>query len=451
MRPDARVVVCGAGIAGVSAAYFLSAAGFRNIVLVDDRPPLTLTSDRSTECYRNWWSDSELLAFMDRSIDWMDQLATASANTFRMNRRGYLYLTGDAGRVPDFHAQAARISEMGAGPLRVHEGSAPTYSPARAEGFTQEPAGADLLLGREAIRRYFPYVTEEAVAALHVRRAGWLSAQQLGMHLLETTRRQGAVFRSARITAVETARNQVTGVVLDEGEHLSCDVFINAAGPFFGQVGALMGLELPVHAEIHLKLAFEDNLRVVGRDAPLLIWSDPQVLRWNENERRMFEADPEFAWLLDRFPPGAHARPEGSADAATLLMLWDYQTRVVDPVFPTPLDEKYPEIALRGLATMLPRLEAYIGRTTRPRLDGGYYLRTRENRPLIGATPIQGAYLIGALSGYGIMSACAAGELLASAVTETPAPSYARAFSLARYQDPTYLSRLESWSDTGEL
>jgi glycine/D-amino acid oxidase-like deaminating enzyme len=48
MKKDGRVVICGAGIAGVSAAYFLGKCGIEDILLLDDQPPLTLTSDRST-------------------------------------------------------------------------------------------------------------------------------------------------------------------------------------------------------------------------------------------------------------------------------------------------------------------------------------------------------------------------------------------------------------------
>jgi glycine/D-amino acid oxidase-like deaminating enzyme len=53
MKPS--IIICGAGVTGVSAAYHLARAGVRDILLVDERPPLSLTSDRSTECYRNWW------------------------------------------------------------------------------------------------------------------------------------------------------------------------------------------------------------------------------------------------------------------------------------------------------------------------------------------------------------------------------------------------------------
>ena len=66
-------------------------------------------------------------------------------------------------------------------------------------------------------------------------------------------------------------------------------------------------------------------------------------------------------------------------------MLWEYQTKVMDPVWPPKMDEQYPEVALRGLAAMLPRMKEYFGRMPRPQIDGGYYTKTRENRPLVGA------------------------------------------------------------------
>ena len=42
MTRTAGVVICGAGITGVSAADFLSKAGIKDILLLDERPPLSL-------------------------------------------------------------------------------------------------------------------------------------------------------------------------------------------------------------------------------------------------------------------------------------------------------------------------------------------------------------------------------------------------------------------------
>ena len=442
-------VICGAGITGVAAAHFLSRAGIQNILLVDERPPLSFTSDRSTECYRNWWPDPSMQALINRSIDLMEALAGESGNIFHMNRRGYLYVTAEEGRVPELEAASRRTSELGAGPLRIHSAGSSSYQPARPDGFHDSPPGADLLLGGELIRRHFPYITERAVAALHARRAGWLSAQQLGMYLLETGRRLGVRFESARMTGVEARNGRVTGVRLGSGENVASPIFVNAAGPYLKAVGTLLGENLPVRTELHLKAAIKDPLGVVGRDAPLLIWNDGQTLPWQAEEREALAADEETRWLTETFPSGAHTRPEGAGE--DILMLWEYTTRVVEPVEPVETDEQYPEIALRGLAAMLPRMQEYFARMPRPQLDGGYYTKTRENRPLIGSMRMQGAYVIGAVSGYGIMSACGAADLLAAHVTGATLPPYASDFSPARYDDPEYRTRLEGWDASGQL
>ena len=83
--------------------------------------------------------------------------------------------------------------------------------------------------------------------------------------------------------------------------------------------------------------------------------------------------------------------------------------------------------------------------------DGGFYTKTRENLPLIGPTDIDGFYLLGALSGYGLMAACAAGELVTQWITDSQLPKHAKYFSLARYSDPTVTAALTSKAASGEL
>jgi glycine/D-amino acid oxidase-like deaminating enzyme len=68
---NANVVICGAGIAGIAAAYYLTEQGIDGILLIDQDAPLSLTSDKSTESYRDWWPgpDGAMLALMNRSIE----------------------------------------------------------------------------------------------------------------------------------------------------------------------------------------------------------------------------------------------------------------------------------------------------------------------------------------------------------------------------------------------
>src|SRR3954468_14630056 len=99
MHVKADIVICGAGLAGAAAAYHLTIGGRAGRVLVVDQyEPLTLTSDKGTQGYRNWWPgpDDTMLRLVSRSIDLLEETARESGNVFRMNRRGYLFATGDA-------------------------------------------------------------------------------------------------------------------------------------------------------------------------------------------------------------------------------------------------------------------------------------------------------------------------------------------------------------------
>jgi hypothetical protein len=33
-------------------------------------------------------------------------------------------------------------------------------------------------------------------------------------------------------------------------------------------------------------------------------------------------------WMTETFPSGVHTRPEGAGESQTILMLWEYQTKV---------------------------------------------------------------------------------------------------------------------------
>ena len=134
-----------------------------------------------------------------------------------------------------------------------------------------------------------------------------------------------------------------------------------------------------------------------------------------------------------------------------MILLFNHHVDPAEVVFPLPEPANYAEIALRGMSTMLPALKAYADKGVRPYIDGGYYIKTRENRPLIGPLPIEGVYISAAYSGFGIMASCAGGELIARHVMGAPLPDYAPAFLLTRYQDETYNALLERWGDGGQL
>lgn len=454
----ADIVICGAGIAGVSTAYQLAVKhGMKNIVIVDPLPPLTMTSDKSTECYRNWWPGpgDDMVRLMNRSIDIMEEIHREAPNRLPMNRRGYLYATADLNNIVSMIAGAEEITSLGAGQLRIHRNNSddPRYIPVSEHGLFDAPTGADLFLDQSLIRKYFPYVTERAVALLHTRRCGWFAAQQFGMYMLEQAIAQGVTHVTGRVTGVGVEGGGIKSVSIDTkrgAQVISTRMFVAAAGPLQKSVGRMIGVEIPVVCEPHLKVMFNDPHRVIPRDMGLFIWNDPVILPWSDEEKEALAESEETHWLVKEFPVGVHGRPEGDGD--TILLQWAYHdTQLEEPVFPIPLDQQLPEVALRGMATVIPGLAKYFSQIPKPFIDGGYYTRTPENRPLIGPLPVEGAFIIGGFGGFGMQVSCGASDLLAHHILQKEVPQYAPAFLFSRYQDPQYQEMLRQWGASGQI
>jgi sarcosine oxidase, subunit beta len=428
MNNSADVVICGAGIAGAAAAYHLTCRErVGRVVIVDDREPLTLTSDKGTQGYRNWWPgpDATMLRLVSRSIDLMEETAAECGNAFRMNRRGYLFATGNAQQLEELRATARQVSSYGMGPVREHSNAA-SYHEAPPEGFINQPIGADILTG-DALHAAFPFLADDAIGAVHVRRAGTMNSVTLGGWFLKQAIASGAEFVRDRVTGIDTGAGRVSAVRTASGNHIATGRVVFAAGPRLHEVGAMIGVEMPVYHELHSKLCIHDTRGAVPRGAPFVIWSDPM------------ELDGE------QLPGGVHMRPVDLTHGDELYLIWTYETDERSYTWPPSFDPRYPDLVLRGCARMIPAMRAYVGTAANGVVDGGYYCKTRENRPLIGPLPVEGAFVLGALSGIGLMSAHAAAELVAKHVAGQPLPDYARWFVPSRYDDPQYRRLVDEW------
>ena len=448
MRSTADVVVCGAGIAGVAAAYHLAARfGVSRVVLVDERDPLTLTSDKGTQGYRNWWPgpDATMFRLVSHSLDLLEESAVESGNAFRMSRHGYLFATGDESQAERLLATARQVASYGMGEIREHT-TATTYTPVQAEGFRGQPAGADLLRGA-AVREAFPYLTSDAVAALHIRRAGWVNAMALGSWLLKRALASGAAFVRDRVVGIRHDGGRVREVQLASGDVIGTDRFVIAAGPGLPDVARMLDLEVPVFHELHSKMTVRDPRGVVDRRAPFVIWTDPMSLDWPDAERDTLARDEATRRLTDELPGGVHLRPVDLEHGDELYLIWTFETEPREYVWPPTFSPAYADVVLRGCARMIPGLAPYVSSRggVRGVVDGGYYCKTRENRPLVGPLPVEGAFVLGALSGSGVMASHATAELLAQHVTDARLPDYAKWFLPSRYDDPAYAALVEEW------
>jgi glycine/D-amino acid oxidase-like deaminating enzyme len=380
-----------------------------------------------------------MVALTNHSIDLLEDLAEDSGDYFGLRRPGYLFVTADPQRLDAMVSQAETASTYGTGPVRRHPGPM---------AYAAAPDGVDVLTG-DALHDAFPYLTDEAVGALHVRRAGWFSAQQLGALMLERFKRAGGKLVRGEVADIAVGNEMVHGVGLADGTSIDARTVVVAAGPLTSRVAAIAGLDLPLFSELHLKVSFNDHLGVVPRDAPMLIWSDAQRIPWSEEERSELTALGREE-LVGAMPPLCHGRPEGGADSPYFVGLWEYHREMIEPIWPLPEDPLYPEVVLRGLTAMIPGLSVYQDRIPPFTVDGGYYTKTEENRPLIGPAGPRGLHLVAGLSGFGVMVAAAAGDLVAAHICDQRLPNYAGAFLLSRYDDSDYLESVAT-GDSGQL
>ena len=445
MRTGADVVVCGAGIAGLATACQLAVRhGMRRVVVVDDREPMTLTTDKGTQGYRNWWPgpDDTMFRLVSRSIDILEQLAVESGNAFRVNRRGYLFATARDDELARLRQMAEVVSSYGMGALRTHD-SLDGYRRSQPEGFSHHPTGADLLLGDAALQA-FPYLAPDVRAVLHVRRAGWVQSVAMGDWMLTRALAVGASFVRDRVVGVRTTGGRVVAVQLASGAVIETERFVIAAGPALPEVAGMLDITLPVFHELHSKMLFHDPLRVVPRDAPFVIWGDPERLPWTDAERAELIEEGD-ARLTETLPAGVHVRPLDGPHGDELYLIWTYETDRRPYTWPPSFDARTSSVLVRGMIRMVPGFSVYRDAHTAGIVDGGYYCKTPENRPLVGPLPIDGAFVVGALSGSGLMSSHACAELVARHLTGESLPEYARWFLPSRYDDPAYKAAVERW------
>jgi glycine/D-amino acid oxidase-like deaminating enzyme len=462
----ADAVVIGAGLVGLSTATHLQRAGLKSVKLIDPRYPGTFTSNRSTECFRAWWPNETMMSFVRHSIQLLDQLETASKNSFHMSQRGYLFYTTDEKKIPAMLASAQVASDAGSGALRTHH-KLGTYVPQGGKNID----GLDIITDPQLIRSYFPYLPQDAKYAQHVRRCGFVDTQKLADLLLKEFRLAGGQFISGECQAIQYGSDKAVESVLVRNirakeaspplTKISTPNVVIAAGPYSPLISAAAGVKLPLRNEIHAKVIIDDVKGHVPRDAPLILLNDEVNFPLTAAERAFLSKSKDGAFMTKQMAPGVHFRPFGFTQK--VYGIWTYESDTEEssePLEHPHVNPYYGEAVLRGMAQVLPGLREYFRDLSKPNqknphieaVKAGYYTKAPDNRPLIGPLGPKGLWGACGLSGYGIMGAQAAGHLAAYHVSgsSAPAPSYSKAFLLSRFSDPTYVAAIAN-APSGQL
>jgi glycine/D-amino acid oxidase-like deaminating enzyme len=449
------VLIIGAGSIGIAAAYAIKSAVPKiDVCLVECGQPMALTSTQSGENYRNWWPHNVMRHFMDDSIDLMERISQDTNNRINLTRRGYMLATR-AEKLSTLHADLATCyGDDNIHPIRMHEpGSFPGYVPPTLAHWKEAPNGVDVIADRAIIDRHYPYYDPSVMALIHIRRGGTVDSHQMGQYMLECYRELGGKRLAGKVINIDRKKDFIVAVgSADGGKTIRARKIVNAAGPFVKNIAAMIGVDLPVQNFLHQKIAFEDTAGVIDRRMPFSIDLDRQEIEWTDEERELIGNDQDLSRYTDEMPGAVHCRPEGTDGGAWVKLGWAFNEDATEATYEPPLDDSFPEIVLRGAARLNPGLKVYYGRLPQ-RINhyGGFYTMTQENWPLVGPMGVNGAYVAGALSGFGTMAACMTGELIARWLHGVELPDYAESLSLARYQDGDLMLELNSAETRGIL
>lgn len=337
----ADVVVIGGGIVGVATAFWTSRAGLDTVLIEKQEGLGTQTTSASAECFRAQFTEPAMVALAKPSIELFDNFADIIGvpdYDIHVRHRGYLFMTDNEEMLDDMRAAVERQHELGVTDSQFLEGA--------------------------AVRERFPFVAGDVVGATFRQNDGWLAVHELvhgfakgsdAEFLLDTT-----------VTDVLTDAEGVSGVETTRGT-ISTRVVVNAAGPFAGQVGNMVGVDLPLEPVRRQKVFVAASPEVIPQEAP-------------------FTVD-----LVN----GAYWRPE---TGGALLGWVDPEEPVGEPVDveELPVDRYFPAVVLDKLT----RLNPFFGRVVEGlkrddvRVTAGQYVYTLDEQPLIGPLPeVPGFYV----------------------------------------------------------
>ena len=421
----ANIAICGAGIAGIATAWSL-AVKYRQqkIILIDKHQPMSLTTSKSGENFRDYWPHPCMTALTRHSIDMMQALADGSDNAFEMRYSGY-----------DFVSEAEGREIFPSGSLTGPDNIGHVLR----------------ITGSENIQASRPYLGHSIRQVVRFKQAGAIDVYTLGSLLLAQARQAGVELYRASIEGIEQAS---PGYRLDLSSNgapasLEAQKLVLTPGPFINELAEMLGITLPVESILQRKFVIPDPQKIIPRDMPFTIFADPQYLAWSEEDKDLIARDPEYRWLLDEFPAGLHIKPEG---ASNIKLGWAYNREPESPKWETSDDFDFPNITLRGASRFIPDLASYVENPPTPIIQfSGYYTRTPENLPLIGPLELENLFTVSALSGFGTMAACAAGELCAGWMSGGELPEYAAYFHPDRYRNATLMAEIDQIGSDGQL
>lgn len=359
---DARIVIVGAGIVGCSIAYHLAQRGCTNVVVLEKEPvEVSGSTARSAAGVRHQFTSRTNILLSQYSIERFKHFTAEVGGHAELHQDGYLFLFNNAQQWAEYQPVIALQREMGV--------AVETLTPDEAAQYVPQMNVADLVGAT--------FCADDGFVDPHGVAMGYLNrARQLGTRLL----------RDCAATRFRIVDDHVTGIETPQGL-IECDVVVNAAGPYAGELAAVAGLEVPIKP-------FRRSIYVTEPFSPI---------------------PPNIPLTID-VGTGAYMRKERDSLLLGLSRLDEPSSHL------TTVDWDWLDTVLEALLNRFPILER-AGLSERQSWAGSYEI-TPDHLPILGRMPTLPNWVNAAgFSGHGVMHAPATGLLIAEEILDGRAHS----------------------------
>ena len=346
----AEIVIVGGGVMGASLAYHLAVRGQRDVLLLERAR--VFGQGATGKCaggVRHQFGSEINVRLSIESIRMLERFEEELGQPIGLRQCGYLFLLTTEADVQAFRENVALQHRLGV----LTEWLSADEVRQRLPLMRLDGVLGGTFYGRDGLTDPNSVV------------AGYVSgARRNGARLLAEVAVGGFEVRGERIIGVETSRGEV-----------ACEYVVNAAGPFAGDIGRRLGVELPIWPLRRQMLV----------TTPL-----PEV-------------PADFPFVID-FAPGLYFHREGPG------LLTGQSNPDETPGFDESVDLEWEQRHLANAVLRMPLLE----QAGLAHHWAGLYEMTPDAHPLIGRVPmLQNAYILGGFSGHGFMHGPVAGKLLA--------------------------------------
>lgn len=385
---DSRVTIVGAGIVGLSIAWQLKRRGVQKVtVLEKGRGVGEGSTGASSAICRHRYSNPEMIRLAQSGIyhyrHWQAFTGLAAPRA-RFHNDGVLWFTGTDTAWADREHQ--RMSELGVR-TRVLDDDAlvdlfPAFNPC---------------IRPMALSDYDTHVCAAGGRHLLELDGGYIDPVDAAQDLLEACRTAGIDVRfGQRVDKIEQADGRVTGVITAEGQRVSADWVVNAAGPWCNEVYQAAGLAAPMPLRpVRIQVVYLDRNPELAGDIPVCADIASGIYFRTQNRGQqlivgsVLEED-EREWVDDPEHFLTVADDEFCREKLHLLQ------------------HRLPELRLQGAS-----IRSYCGL---------YTLNDDDVHPVLGSYGPEGFMVANGFSGHGFKTAPAVGAVIARAISGEALP-----------------------------